>query len=107
MKPKLIHNWPAVKSEHDDVSKVIKDVIKEFKEDKKLEKTNSDPLNYKKQFETDYLDTKNTKKQKEDDEDYRRMSRDELMYEENQNLTHENYDVTPKAKTTRRMHTTE
>lgn len=107
MKPKLIHNWPYVLTEHDEVSKVVKDVIKEFKEEKKLDKNINDPSNYKQQFETDYLDTKNSNRHKEDDEDYRRMSRDEIMYEENQNATHENYDTTPKAKTTRRIHTTE
>ena len=31
MKPKLIHNWPKVKDEHDEVSNIIKDVIKEYK----------------------------------------------------------------------------
>lgn len=38
MKPKLIHNWPDVKKEHDQVSKIIKNVIKEFKKSAKQDK---------------------------------------------------------------------
>lgn len=34
MKPRLIHNWPAVKCEHDEISQVIKNVIYEYSADK-------------------------------------------------------------------------
>ena len=103
MKPKLIHNWPAVKNEHDDVSTIIRDVIKDFKQDKKDGKY----PNYKNQFENDYIHPKTGGINNNDDEDYRRMSRDELMYEENTIPSSENYERTPKTKTNRRMHTTE
>ena len=72
MKPKLIHNWPAVKSEHDDISKIIKDVIKNFKTGKdELNQENNDN-NFRKQFEVDHLDRKC--------EIVRNASRDEIMY---------------------------
>lgn len=29
MKPKLIHNWPKVKDQHDEISSIIKNVIHE------------------------------------------------------------------------------
>ena len=55
MKPKLIHNWPAVKHEHDNISKIIKDTIKNFKNEQKDKKEEAD---YRKQFEADNLDMK-------------------------------------------------
>jgi hypothetical protein len=71
MKPKLIHNWPSVIYEHEDVSKIIKNVIKEYKnkdrqEDLKIE-------NLKKQLNDDELDREGNYE--------RHLSRDEISHE--------------------------
>jgi cytochrome P450 len=72
MKPRLIHNWPAVKNEHDQVSKIIKDVIKDFKD----EKNENSKDNLRKHLENDILS------HKKDSQDYTRLSRDQAMYDE-------------------------
>lgn len=36
MKPKLIYNWPNVKDEHDEVSRIIKGVIQDYTTKKAL-----------------------------------------------------------------------
>ena len=36
MKPKLVHNWPHVKEQHDQISIIIKKEIDEYKQHKKI-----------------------------------------------------------------------
>jgi hypothetical protein len=38
MKPKLIHGWPYVKEQHDEISKIIRREIDDYKEVKKSKK---------------------------------------------------------------------
>jgi hypothetical protein len=43
MKPNLIYGWPNVKEEHDDVSKIVKKVIKDYTKEKR-EKDKINPV---------------------------------------------------------------
>ena len=37
MKPKLIHNWPAVQKEQDEVSSILNKVMQDFNQQKEIE----------------------------------------------------------------------
>lgn len=54
MKPKLIHGWPYVKDEQDDISNIIKNVIKDYTNEKKQKQGRDKAENIKRQLTEDY-----------------------------------------------------
>lgn len=97
VKPKLICNWPEVKKEHDEIAKVIKNVIKDYLKEKKMnqnekniELPNSNDLSdlkstlkmnenreehYDSKYETDFLKLEDTGNR----ENIKKISREEIM----------------------------
>jgi hypothetical protein len=67
MKPRLIHNWPEVKKEHDEITYIVKKVIKEYTAKKELS-------------DESYEKSKNDF-QVPSSHEIPRASRDEIMYE--------------------------
>ena len=54
MKPKLIYGWPTVKDQHDEISKIVKNVIKDYTNEKKLKEAKDKSENIKRQLTEDY-----------------------------------------------------
>jgi hypothetical protein len=74
MKPKLIHNWPDVQKEHEDVSNIIKKTIRDFKYGPEPDNLNCHD-NLKNTINRDGLE-------KDLNSYQRHMSRDEISYGE-------------------------
>ena len=67
MKPKLIHNWPNVQKEQDEVSYIINKVMDGFNQEKEAE------ADFRKKLSNDQLDNR-------DSDSPRHMSRDEIKF---------------------------
>ena len=76
VKPKLICNWPEVKKEHDEISQVIKEVIRKYLEQKKINKSSdlvhsgNDDID---DYNTEYIQLEGNIK------GMKKISRDEIM----------------------------
>ena len=76
VKPKLICNWPEVKKEHDEISQVIKEVIRKYLEQKKINKSSdlvhsgNDDID---DYNTEYIQLEG------DIKGMKKISRDEIM----------------------------
>jgi len=54
MKPRLIHGWPNVKDEHDEISKIVKNVIKDYTIERKNKDGKDRIEDIKRQLTDDY-----------------------------------------------------
>lgn len=54
MKPKLIYGWPHVKNEHDEISTIVKNVIKDYAQEKRHKDTKDKTETLKRTLSEDY-----------------------------------------------------
>ena len=54
MKPKLIYGWPLVQDEHDEISTIVRNVIKDYTQEKKRKESRNKVENIKQIISEDY-----------------------------------------------------